>query len=131
MKVYCKNIVGGLFLLLATNSIYAVGLSCFAPSGGYCNYSGKISRVYVNRSNLLLIYTDTSLDLSQLANAGGKFASVIRSNAIAVDMNKYPEFGKNIYSAALSAFMADRSIVLQCKDTYGAYLQTDRIWVGR
>lgn len=129
-KLFSK-ILAGLFLLFISNYSFAAGLFCSASYGGYCNYSGKISRVYVNRSNLLLIYTEGGMDLSQLANAGNKFSMVTTGAAVAVNMNKYPVFGKNIYSAALTAFMGGKSITLQCKDNHGGYLQADRIWINK
>lgn len=130
MKInqYFKFLLG-LVLITSFNSTFAGTLNCLSSAGGYCNYSGKISRVYVNRGNILLIYTDAAMDLSQLTNAGDKFAAVTQASAIAVDMNEYPEFGKHVLSLALTAGMADKSISLQVRDRYGSYLQMDRIWL--
>lgn len=127
-NIYNKSITV-LILMLLSQLSFAGTFSCSANSSGYCSYQGNVSRVYVNRGNILLIYTDAAMDITKASVAGTKFDKVKQKYAFAVDMNVHYEFGKNIQALALSALMANKKISVQMRDTYGSYLQIDRLWI--
>ena len=53
------------------------------------------------------------------------------NQAAAVDLNANPEFAKLLYSSALAAQAAGRSILIQMRGNVGGYLKIDRIWLSK
>jgi len=127
-NLYLRLLIG-LILTTLSNLSYAGTFACFANHSGYCSYHGHVSRVYVNRGNILLIYTDAPMDISKASVAGDKFSKVTQKAAFAVNMNTHYEFGKNIQALALSALMGNKKVSVQMRDTYATYLQIDRLWI--
>jgi hypothetical protein len=117
-----------LFLLLGANMSYADAPICHPHNGApYCAYYGKVSQIYVNTYNTILLYFDTSLDLSSAQNYWG---GVIHGNATSVKIDDNPEFAKLFYSTALSAQATGRKVSLQMRGQNSGYLAADRIWLS-
>ncbi|WMS86042.1 hypothetical protein [Pleionea litopenaei] len=114
------------FILLFTTLTFADKPKCYAASAGYCQYTGKISRIYVNNDNIILLYFDTQMDDGEWDVAGftatSKFAG-------AVSLDTQNEFAKLFYSTALAAQSTKRKITVQMRGNIGGYLKIDRIWL--
>lgn len=96
-------------------------------SGAYCQYTGKVSRVYVNSSDQILMYFDTPLDLAQPTSVG--ISGVSSTVATIVNISVNPAFADYFYAAILSAQARDATIAVQMRTVSAGYLVTDRIWV--
>ncbi len=49
-------------LFMANFTALASVPACYSSHNGYCQYTGKVSRIYVNSDNLILLYFDTAMD---------------------------------------------------------------------
>ena len=96
-------------------------------SGPYCQYVGKVSKVYVNDGNMILLYFDTPMDASAPANVG---MSATRINAAAFLLSDNVDFGKLLYSTLLSAQASNREVTVQMRGDYSGYVVIDRIWLA-
>ncbi|MFA0813455.1 hypothetical protein [Microbulbifer epialgicus] len=112
--------------LLIANNLQAGTPTCHSGSDAYCQYVGKVERVYVNNDNLILLYFDTPVPLSVPASIG---LSVGSGFAAAVDADENPEFAKMLYSTALTAQASGRSVTIQMRGIQNGYLKIDRIWL--
>lgn len=97
-------------------------------SGPYCSYKGIVQRVYVNSSNWILLYFDTSLDLNEVASVG--LSGITISSACIYRFTDNPDYAKAFYASILSAQASGTRISVQMRGGISGYLQCDRIWVG-
>jgi hypothetical protein len=128
MKLIIKILA--LALLVFCASLNAAAPVCKLDSSGspYCQYSGKVKRVYINSGGLILIYFDTDLNLNEANDIG---LSPSYGNATAFQLSDNPDFAKLFYSTALSAQATGRSVTVQMRRIKSGYLQFDRIWLSK
>lgn len=94
-------------------SLLAATPTCHNHSGGsYCKYFGPVSKIYVNESNLILIYFDSAISVSD-ANAYGM--SINKGVAAAYSIQDNPDFANYLYSTVLAAQASGRSISIQMR----------------
>jgi hypothetical protein len=112
---------------LLSSFVVAGQPTCHSSSGGYCTYTGKVQRIYINSGNLILMYFDTPVPLEVPANIG---YNVTQSPAAAIVVNSNPDFAKLFYSTALAAQASGRDVSIQMRGTFSGYLLIDRIWLA-
>jgi len=124
--------LGGVVLLLAAggaSASFSCGLGAGTP---YCQYEGKVERVYVNDNGRILAFIPSSFD-SSLAEAQG-LSSVTYTNAfmylVDYQTDASPEFAKMLYATLLSAQAQNRDVQMQMRKVIGGYLVIDRIWIN-
>ena len=106
---------------------YAAAPTCHDNKGaGYCKYVGKVKSIYVNSSNIVLLYFDTPVDVSQPQEYG---FNISNGFAAAIDITKTPEFASYFYSTALAAQASGRNVSIQMRGVQSGYLKIDRIWL--
>jgi hypothetical protein len=94
----------------------------------FCQYTGKVSRAYVNDGGMILLYFDTALDPAFLSEVG--FASTTSTAAAAFFRNSdNADFANALYSSMLTAQARDTTVTVQMYTVRGGYLVIDRIWV--
>jgi len=123
---YCTTSILIAILFLAS-SVHAGAPTCSANSNGYCVYTGKISRIYVNSDNIILLYFDTPVALDVPTVAG---LTITTGSAAAFHMDKNQEFAKAFYSTALAAQASGRKVTIQMRNVQSGYLEFDRIWLS-
>lgn len=119
----------GLALLPVGGAI--ASFTCSTSLGvGYCNYTGPVSRAYVNASGAILLYLDTPFDLSLPASQG--ISGVTQNNAVIYRMSNNADFGKSLYATLLVAQAEGKNVQVQLNgvDSSG-YLIMDRIWLSK
>ncbi len=96
-------------------------------SGNYCSYTGQVDKLYINASNVILMYFDTPIDTS---TASGFGFSINNGSAAALQITESnAEFARTFYSTLLAAKMSSSQISIQMKGVQSGYLQPDRIWL--
>ena len=121
------KIIVSLILVLFVSSSWAAAPTCHNNAGSYCRYTGKVSSIYVNSGNLILMYFDTPVDIAEAAAVG---FNITQNNAAAYRISENPDFAKLFYSTALAAQATGRDIYIQMHSTEGSYLKFDRIWLS-
>ena len=96
-------------------------------SGPYCSYVGKVKKLYINDQGLILMYFDTSLNVSKARSLG---MNISKSTAAAYRMSDNPEFAKMLYSTLLTAQSSGRQVEMQMREKSSSYLIIDRIWIA-
>ncbi|MCO7224251.1 hypothetical protein [Pleionea sp. CnH1-48] len=122
-----KKLIASALLLLQA-SAYANKPTCHSSNGGYCSYTGEVARIYVNKSNLILMYFDTLMDVDEWEKAG---LSARQTDATIVSLSDSPEFAKLFYSTALAAQASGRQVQIQMRGVKNGYLMVDRIWLAQ
>ena len=122
-----KKLVLSIFILLVSNSVLAASPTCHSSHGGYCAYAGKVSRIYINTSNIILIYFEEPISVEDAAVAG---ITISHGNAAAFHVPNNPDFARMFYSTALAAQASGRNISMQMRGEQSGYLQFDRIWLA-
>lgn len=122
------NILFVLVAIIGSSSAFAAKPVCHDTHGGYCSYTGKVERIYINSGNVILLYFDTTMDDGEWEKAGYDAAN---RSATAIQLNDNPEFAKLFYSTALAAQASKRSISIQMRGLYQGYLKADRIWLSQ
>lgn len=115
-----------LFSVVSFSSI-AAKPTCSPNYNGYCSYTGTVARIYINSGNLILIYFDEPINLSEPSKAG---LSITEASAAAYKVNDNPEFAKLFYSTALAAQASKRKVTIQMRGITHGYLKFDRIWLS-
>lgn len=123
---YQTFIVVALLLALSTEAM-AAAPKCYSSHGGYCQYSGKVKKIYINRSNIILLYFDTPIAASEPAKASFR---ITNRSATAYKLDDNPEFAKLFYATALTAQASNRNVVIQMRGNQSGYLKFDRIWLA-
>lgn len=113
--------------VLISNFALAGQPTCHSSHGGYCAYTGKVQRIYINSGNLVLMYFDTPVPLDVPASIG---LNVTQAPAAAIRVESNSEFAKLFYSTALAAQASGREVTVQMRGTLGGYLKIDRIWLA-
>lgn len=101
--------------------------TCSPNYNGYWSYAGTVDRIYINSGNLILIYFDEPIEISEASKAG---LSITETSAAAYKVNDNPEFAKLFYSTALAAQASKRKVLIQMRGTLNGYLKFDRIWLA-
>jgi|GEM_PF-797177 len=113
--------------LLVSGNAHAAAPSCHSGSGGYCQYTGKVKRLYVNTGNIILLYFEESITPADAAVAG---VTITNGGATAFNIATNPEFAKMFYSTALAAQASNRNVTIQMRGNQSGYLKFDRIWLS-
>lgn len=122
-----KIVFFALALALMPQKVWAQTFACgMSGSTGYCAYTGKLSRVYINEDNLLLIYFEQTVDISLPATVG--ITGATNGTATKYSLNANAKFADYLYSTALTALAADKTVAMQFRQAAG-YLVVDRIWI--
>lgn len=114
-------------LAASPNAVAGAPTCQFSGASPYCQYSGKVTRVYINEWNTILLYFDTAMDLNQPTSVG--YEGVTSANAAAYPLSDNPDFGKLLYASLLAAQARGATISVQMRNRHGGYLRIDRIWV--
>jgi hypothetical protein len=101
--------------------------SCTTAAVPYCTYSGKVVQVYVNESNLILLFLDTNFTQAQISGVG--ITGVSNLNAVSRDAASDPEFTKLLFATMLAAKASDATVNVQMRGVFNGYLEIDRIWL--
>jgi hypothetical protein len=112
---------------LLSSFVLAGQPTCHSSYGGYCAYTGKVQRIYINSGNLIRMYFDTPVPLDVPAGIG---YNVTQAPAAAIRINSNPDFAKLFYSTALAAQASGRNVTIQMRGTTSGYLLIDRIWLA-
>ncbi|MBC7008312.1 hypothetical protein BIZ38_07515 [Pseudoalteromonas sp. BZK2] len=116
-----------MFLYLFSSDLYAAAPTCHEHKGvGYCKYVGRVKSLYVNSSNIILLYFDTPVERSQPNQYG---FNISYDSAAAIDISQHPEFATYFYSTALAAQASGRNVSIQMRGVQSGYLKIDRIWL--
>jgi hypothetical protein len=129
--IRCKSIaiLGSAVLpLIQMSSSQAAAPNCYPyGSSGYCEYHGRVARVYVNAWNQMILYFDTTFDPA-IAGAVG-ISGVSINNAAIYNNAANPDFAKALLASLLSAQARGATVSVQMSASWGGYLLMDRIWV--
>lgn len=99
---------------------------CSSSSGGYCQYNGKVSKIYVNSGGIILLYFENPTTVAEAQLAG---FTISATNAAAYQMSTNIEFAKMLYATALAAQTSGREISIQMHGVEAGYLKISRIWL--
>jgi len=101
---------------------------CQAISPPFCQYTGLVTKVYVNRANLVLAYFEQPIDISLAASVG--ISGITNGTAVSLDRGAHPEFAELYYSTLLTAHSTGKTVTIQMREGAFGYLQADRIWLN-
>lgn len=90
-------------------------------------YSGPVTKVYVNAGNLILVYFDEPVTVEEAASCG---LTITHGHAASFRLDEQPDFAKLFYSTALAAQASQRDVVIQMYGVTHGYLMFDRIWLA-
>lgn len=93
----------------------------------YCAYTGRVARAYINASNIILLYFDSTFDLSRPVEVG--YEGVTSATAAAIRLSDNPDFAKSVYSTMLTAQARGATVTVQMRGLVGGYAKIDRIWI--
>ena len=96
--------------LIAPTSAAAGSLTCGSGGGPFCAWTGKIDRVYVNDSQVILMYYDVPVDVTALTNAGLTCASPSSSKSALFKISNAPTYAEYLYSTLLTAKSWSRNV---------------------
>ncbi len=122
MKTLCF-----LCLIFISTSVMAAMPVCRDTHGGFCGYTGKVERIYINSGGKILLYFDTPMPVENALTAG---LTITKGSAGIIVISHNPEFAKLFYSTALAAQASKRNVTIQMRDTNSGYLLMDRIWLA-
>ena len=122
-----KIIIAILLGLLSFNAFSSTPV-CYSTHGGYCQYNGKVNRIYINSGNLILIYFETAISVEDAEIAG---ITITKGSAAAFRVTENPDFANLFYSTALAAQASGRNISIQMRGNESGYLKFDRIWLNK
>ncbi|MFT4928926.1 MAG: hypothetical protein ACI8WB_005046 [Phenylobacterium sp.] len=126
MENFVKIIIGMIFLFISSSTLASIP-TCHSSNGGYCQYTGKVEKIYVNAKSLILIYFDSAVPLDLPASVG---INVTNGGAASFKIDANPEFAKLLYSTALEAQASGREVTIQMSSVNSGYLQIDNIWLS-
>lgn len=120
----------GIAVLMASYTADA-GTSCFTYNGaGYCQYDGRVSRVYMNSGGLILIYFEQAFDPGQAASVGVTGVSTGSACMYSTTPGFNLDYARMLYSSALSAQARGATVSMQLWGQNSGYMVCDRIWVN-
>lgn len=117
--------------VLAFAALFPVSASAAKPyctvynGSPYCQYTGKVSKSYVNAGNQIILYFDTAFGSASEINIPG----VTVTNACLVPGNSGMDFAKMFYASMLTAQATGRNVTVQMWGDLGGYPKCDRVWV--
>ena len=115
-------------LFLGSGSAFAQqSFFCSASYGGYCQYTGKISRLYVNDGNFIIMYFENSVDPA-IISAAGISASVQDAGGYLITDN--PIYAEYLYSTLITAQASKRPVTIQFFGTTQGYLTLTKVWLA-
>ncbi|GAA0464021.1 hypothetical protein GCM10009096_00600 [Parasphingorhabdus litoris] len=100
---------------------------CSPSYGGYCQYTGKISQLYVNDANLIIMYFENSVDPAVISNTG---ISASVNNAGAYMITDNPIYAEYLYSTLITAQASKRPVTIQFFGTTSGYLKLSKVWLA-
>lgn len=102
--------------------------ACYPYNGqGYCQYTGKASRVYINSGGEILLYFDTAMPAGAPSSVG--ITGVTSFAATIFPMVQAPDYAKAMYATLLAAQARGATIEVQMWGTHGGYMKLDRVWI--
>lgn len=120
-------LIASIFLAnFLTFNAHSAAPSCSSASGGFCQYTGKVEKIYINNAGIILLYFDS---LASISNAQVAGFTITHVQAAAYEMSENPDFAKMFYSTALAAQASGRDVTIQMHGTYAGYLKISRIWL--
>jgi len=123
------KILLALAILLMSYGVSAEAPTCFEYSPeNYCRYTGKVEKVYVNDTNLILVYFDTPFSQGTPQDFG---FNTIQYGAAALAINDNPTFAQYFYAAILAAQASGRDVTIQMRGVTAGYMKIDRIWLDK
>ncbi|MEQ9509015.1 MAG: hypothetical protein RLN92_08230 [Alloalcanivorax xenomutans] len=126
-RIVAATLIAAFLMIGAAGTGYANEPTCHVSSAApYCSYKGKVKRVYVNETGLILVYFDTPMPSGAPSSVG--IGGVSNHAAGAVSYQDKPEFANFLYSTVLAAQTTERDVQIQMRGTIGGYLKIDRIW---
>lgn len=130
MKIVILKSLALVLCCLSFGSATAAAPTCAVSNGTpYCQYTGKVKKVYVNSYDEILLYFDTPLDLSLTTAVG--LLGIGSSAAAAVRVSADENFSKFFYSTILTAQARGATITVQMRGSVNGYLGIDRIWINQ
>ncbi|SIO20919.1 hypothetical protein SAMN02745824_3360 [Parasphingorhabdus marina DSM 22363] len=130
MESVWKYVLTLLGAVVLSGTAHAQTFTCAVSNNiPYCQYTGKLDRVYINIDKWMLFYFEQSVDIALPASAG--FTGISRGDAGAFAVSADPEFAEYFYSTALTAFAGEKTVTIQMRGNVGGYMKVDRIWVTR
>ena len=124
-----------LALLLPTSSVFAASFTCSENvNGSYCVYTGPVKMVYVNDSDLVLLYWDDSITQYQVqsqTNLVGLSQGMSNWQGGGASLYEEPEFANLLYATLLTAYVGELEVTVQMRSHIGGYLEVDRIWMSQ
>ncbi len=128
MKIFSTFLLFAMALGIAPQAAMAQGFTCGGSgAGAYCQYTGKVSRAYVNESNQILMYFEQSIDLALPAAVG--ITGITKNQAGTYYISNNPDFAEYLYSTLVTALAADKTVVVQFKVSESGYLRMNKIWL--
>lgn len=127
MKLFARvALAASVFLFPST--LMAQTFTCHAASSGtgYCQYTGKLSRVYINENDKILIYFEEPIDISLPASVG--LTSVTRGEAADYRFSYGERFAEYLYSTSLTALAGDKTVVMQFSRASDRVIP-NKIWI--
>lgn len=122
-----KKLIILIVLLVTSGVCFAVAPTCHSNGAtNYCKYYGKVSSIYINSGNIILIYFENAIDVSVASSFG---FNISHGEAAAFNVSDNPDFAKLFYSTALAAQASGRNVNIQMRDVQNGYLKFDRIWL--
>jgi len=121
-----RGIVFGV-LLFISGGVFAAAPTCSSTPTPYCQYTGKVQKIYINSSGGILLYFDTRLDKAVAESVG---FTPTNTSAAHYLVSTNPDFAKMFYSTALAAQASKRNVTIQMRGTSSGYLKFDRIWLA-
>jgi len=95
----------------------------------YCLYQGKITGVYLNnKDDLILLFLEDEINAEDAINFGYK---IHNSNAVAISISENFEFAQLTFELLNDAFMQNNEVKIHARGVYKGYLLLDRVWVNK
>ncbi|MDH5325950.1 MAG: hypothetical protein OEZ68_00615 [Gammaproteobacteria bacterium] len=118
-------------LLVSISGTVNAGTNCFfggSQNVPLCQYYGKISDVYINSANNILLYMTESVTEAELTEVGFS-VPIGNRKAIILPVTENPDLAKMVYATALTALAANKTVMIQMYTVTSGYLKFDRIWL--
>jgi hypothetical protein len=80
-------------------------------STGYCQYDGRVAKVYVNAYNQLILYFDAPVNSANAAAVG--MTGVTVESAAIYSINANPDFAKMLFASLLTAQARGATVTLR------------------
>ena len=120
--------IAALSILVAGNA-FASPPACYTYSGqGYCQYTGKVYKVYVNSSSQILLYFDAPMSPTAPTSVG--ITGVSNYGAGIYNIADNPDYAKMLYASLLSAQARGAVVEVQLWGVSAGYMKLDRVWVN-